>query len=270
MGTIPVSVSALAAALALLPHAAHAASHLWVINELFSNPTGNVQFIEMHVPSSAANERFMMNKWVLAQVANHQFTFTENLPEGSTAFAYLLLATQDFADLPGAPVPDDIITSHFFDLIADQVKWWQYGTGDLNFAAGELPLDGLRSLNRDHTTGVNSPTNFNGETGSVNVSSGVAGTDARVRGLVLRVFDTPNTGALELMFELPEAAAARIEVLDASGRRVRQLFDGRAEGPVRLRWDGRDDLGRETASGVYWIRLEALGRAAVRKVPLIR
>ncbi len=49
---------------------------------------------------------------------------------------------------------------------------------------------------------------------------------------------------------------ARLEILDATGRRVRTLHDGPlAAGTRDFRWDGRDDSGRRLASGVYLARL---------------
>ena len=152
---------------ALLCSPALAGSHLWVINEVFSSPDGSVQFIEMMECCGAANETFIGNKWVKSATTGYQYDFTENLPPGSTANAHLLLATAAFAALPGAPTPDHIIQENFFDLTSDEIIYWLYTNSILEYGPGELPLDGITSLNQDGTTGVNSPTNFAGETGSV-------------------------------------------------------------------------------------------------------
>ena len=89
-----------------------------------------------------------------------------------TSNKYLLIATQAFADLPNAPTPDYIISAvhlpFFFSVTGDSVSYEPWDT--LTFGAGELPIDGITSLNFDGTTGVNSPTNYAGETGSVDVS----------------------------------------------------------------------------------------------------
>jgi flagellar hook assembly protein FlgD len=49
---------------------------------------------------------------------------------------------------------------------------------------------------------------------------------------------------------------------------VRSLEEGiTPAGRHRITWDGRDDRGRQVASGVYWLRLEAgTERRAVRAV----
>ena len=57
--------------------------------------------------------------------------------------------------------------------------------------------------------------------------------------------------------------------LEGGGRLVRSLHRGRlGRGETLLRWDGRDDAGRRTAAGVYFLR-GADGRE-VRGETLIR
>src|SRR5262245_35768784 len=88
---------------------ARAASHLWIFSEIFSNASGTIQFIEMEECCGADNETFLAQKWVKSVGTNKQFTFPANLPcTNCTAHKHLLLATQSFADLPGAPAPDYI------------------------------------------------------------------------------------------------------------------------------------------------------------------
>lgn len=152
---------------------ARAASHLWVVNEIFSNADGTIQFLEMRNPTSAANETALAGKWVRSVQSSEQFNFTQNLPPNSTAFKFLLLATQGFADLRGAPTPDYIMPDNFLLLNGDTLKYWNYITGDMTYGPGALPTDGVLSLDRDGNTATNSPTNFAGQSGSVNASSGI-------------------------------------------------------------------------------------------------
>lgn len=68
----------------------------------------------------------------------------------------------------------------------------------------------------------------------------------------------PFTGTTALRFALPQAAHVRLEVLDAQGRRVARLADGRrAAGEHALVWDGRTDAGERSGPGVYFYRFEA-------------
>jgi hypothetical protein len=176
-----------AAGLALLASStAFAGSHLWRINELYSNADGTIQFIEMKECCGAANERFIANRWVSSATTGNQFVFPENLPPDSTANKHLLLATAGFAAQPGAPTPDYIIADGFIDLDHDTIQYWTYTAAQLTFTSGELPLDGVNSLvcTFNDASGcvtyepqVNSPTNFQNESGSIVVPCTAADLD---------------------------------------------------------------------------------------------
>ncbi len=160
------SALALAAA-AVLAAPAWAGSHLWVINEIFSSPDGSIQFIEMEECCGADNETQLQGKWVESESTGNQYLFHANLPPNSTANKHLLLATECFAALPGAPEPDCIIQEGFFDTAGDTLTYWFYPAATLVFGPGDLPFDGVTSLHQDGSTAVNSPMNFADETGSI-------------------------------------------------------------------------------------------------------
>lgn len=66
--------------------------------------------------------------------------------------------------------------------------------------------------------------------------------------------------SVRFAFEMPQAGAARLVVLDARGRIVRTLVDGPlAGGPAALAWDGRLAAGATAAPGLYFARLERPG-----------
>lgn len=74
-----------------------------------------------------------------------------------------------------------------------------------------------------------------------------------------------------LRFGLAAAGPARLEILDARGRRVRTLLDGQqAAGDHVAVWDGRDDGGRAAPSGVYFCRLVAGASAQGQRLHLVR
>ena len=166
-----VMAGAVVLAIAGAARTASAGSHLWQINEVFSTADGTIQFIEMKECCGASNEIFLNGKWVLSDTTGTQFDFTANLPPGSTANKHLLLATAGFAALPGAPTPDYIIADGFFSTDHDTLTYWFYAAATLEFGTGDLPTNGIDSLSADGTTGVNSPTNFNDETGSIDAGS---------------------------------------------------------------------------------------------------
>lgn len=170
-------------ALSLFNSSALAGSHLWRFNEIFSNADGTIQFVELKESMGANNETFIGNKDITSAATGHSFIFPSNLPcSNCTANKHLLLATQSFADLPGAPTPDFIIPEGILPLFAtdsDTLTYWTYTLATWSYEG--VPTDGINSLNHGEssdTIAVNSPTNFNDESGSVVVPCNPADLDA--------------------------------------------------------------------------------------------
>ncbi len=81
----------------------------------------------------------------------------------------------------------------------------------------------------------------------------------------------PARGSATLDFVLPRAAAARLDVYDVRGGRVRTLADGaHAPGTHRVAWDGRDEGGRPVGPGVYLVRLESAGQSRTQRLAFLR
>jgi len=81
----------------------------------------------------------------------------------------------------------------------------------------------------------------------------------------------PSSGVTTIEFSLPASGSARITVFDLRGRRITEFFDaGQGVGGHQVRWDGRDESGRQVPSGAYLIRLEAAGKITTRRLALIR
>ncbi|MCE5271072.1 T9SS type A sorting domain-containing protein [bacterium] len=84
----------------------------------------------------------------------------------------------------------------------------------------------------------------------------------------------PFNPSTTITFDLPEGAALQkvaLRVYDLRGATVRVLVDEQLGGGRHsVQWDGRDAQGRQVASGVYFYRLEAGGRSAVRKMILLK
>ena len=76
-------------------------------------------------------------------------------------------------------------------------------------------------------------------------------------------YPNPFNPSTTIPFRIPAVAGmqpvpVRLEIFNGLGQRVRHLLDElRAPGHYRASWDGRDDAGRPTGSGIYLYRLHA-------------
>ncbi|RPJ41486.1 MAG: carbohydrate-binding protein, partial [Candidatus Latescibacterota bacterium] len=82
----------------------------------------------------------------------------------------------------------------------------------------------------------------------------------------------PFNPSTTIAYDLPERATVDLVVYDLAGRVVRTLVAGEsiAAGRHEVVWNGRDDAGRDAASGVYFCRLSASGHTETRRITLIR
>jgi hypothetical protein len=73
-------------------------------------------------------------------------------------------------------------------------------------------------------------------------------------------------GSIVFRLALPQAGAARLELFDVAGRRIRRLLDAALpRGESLVTWDGRGEGGARAASGVYFARLATpSGQASAR------
>ncbi|MEZ4649338.1 MAG: T9SS type A sorting domain-containing protein [Candidatus Eisenbacteria bacterium] len=82
-----------------------------------------------------------------------------------------------------------------------------------------------------------------------------------------RAYPNPFASGTDIEFQTVQEAAVEVAIFDATGKRVRLLSDEtRGVGLHRVHWDGRDESGRETASGIYFYRVRGEGIAEMRKI----
>lgn len=138
--------------------------HLFRINELYSNASGSIQFIELTI-GNINGESFWQGQSIDVTQGNlvHSFRFTTNLPNPNTANKSVLIATQGFANL-NLVKPDYIVPDGFL---------FTSGSATVEFAGADaviyanLPVNGIHSIDRNGTIQVNSPKNFAGATAIV-------------------------------------------------------------------------------------------------------
>jgi hypothetical protein len=162
---------------ALMAAPVDATFHLWEIGEVYTNHNGSVQFIELFTSSSSQNQVDGEQIRATSDGMTKTFTFGGNIV-GSTQNKTLLIATPGFSALPGgvAPnygLPDPSMFGPFFDPDAATITINFVGADSVSFAGSALPKNGLDSLYFTATgvtsTGVNTPQNFAGADGSVNL-----------------------------------------------------------------------------------------------------
>ena len=98
--------------------------------------------------------------------------------------------------------------------------------------------------------------------------------DATPKGFALQQnFPNPLYPETQIQYELPVDGQVQLNVYNATGQRVRSLVEGQQSSGLYLqRWDGRDDAGRQVASGTYAYRLEmpAAGFSQTRTMSVVR
>jgi hypothetical protein len=88
---------------------------------------------------------------------------------------------------------------------------------------------------------------------------------------LLGVRPNPFNPSTVVSFRLRSGKDVKLDVFDLSGRRVCSLYQGFTDaGLHELRWDGRDQGGKEVSSGIYLLRLSAEDETASCKVVVAR
>ena len=175
-----VSRTALALSLCMIATAALAGAHTWDVWEVFSNASGTIQFVELKDPVGTS-ETFIGGHQIQGSPSGNLYTIVNNLSSGaSTNNKFWLVATPAFAALPGAPAPDEIKPAGFLFATTDTSVAY-VGLDTMTFGGlNPLPLDGIHSLQRPGlnlapVSSVNSPTNFRGDTASVDATPPIPG-----------------------------------------------------------------------------------------------
>jgi len=171
-------VSALSLAAALFAPLAYAEYHTFVIDQLFSNADGSVQFVVLHESMGMNGENMLADRTITATqgMNTNTFVFPMNLPGGGcdyyscmaapTANRRVLIATTGFAALHMV-TPDYIVPNGFLPISGATVN---YALVD-QVTYASLPTDGVHAIDRNGNVISNLATNFNGASASVNAAT---------------------------------------------------------------------------------------------------
>jgi len=85
------------------------------------------------------------------------------------------------------------------------------------------------------------------------------------------IYPNPFNPSTTIPFVLTASANVTLSIFDAQGKLVRTLTDeSLPAGMHQVVWDGRDDGGRQAATGVYFVRLVAGSHEMTKKVVMIK
>jgi subtilisin-like proprotein convertase family protein len=156
----------------------------------------------------------------------------------------------------------------------DNIYGWYPGTltpaGDLGLFAGQV-LDGIWTLTVADLAG--------GDIGTLNewclkIVYGGGATAAGDAPSVLSLaqnYPNPFNPSTQIAYTVPRAGQVELRIFDLAGRQVRTLVSGElAASAYVVEWNGRDDTGRQAASGTYYYRLRSEGQELTRKMTLLK
>jgi hypothetical protein len=84
-------------------------------------------------------------------------------------------------------------------------------------------------------------------------------------------YPNPFNMAATISYQIRKRARVSLKVFDAIGRPITTLVDvDRESGSYEATWNGRDEHGQESPSGIYFIRLDADGLTQTRKMILLK
>jgi hypothetical protein len=88
---------------------------------------------------------------------------------------------------------------------------------------------------------------------------------------LLRPVPNPAHGPLTVRFALRREARVKLDVYDASGRRVRRLVSGlQPAGQHAITWDLREEHGVALPAGLYFARLDVEGHSLTQKLVTLK
>ena len=112
---------------------------------------------------------------------------------------------------------------------------------------------------------------------SVSVNLGVTGIETGDKHALPRQmqlyqnYPNPFNPETEIKFYLPERSDADLAVYNINGRRIRYLLNDNLESGVHsVKWNGRDDQGMISPSGVYLVQLKASRQIYSRRMLLVK
>jgi photosystem II stability/assembly factor-like uncharacterized protein len=214
-------------------------------------------------PTNAATVYVTLSGFSLDEYASHVF---RSIDSGATW-------TPIDGNLPNIPANDILVdpTDPNRLYLANDVgvytsrdlgaTWYPLGTGMPPVPVADLTL---HNASRTLIAATHGRSQWTLDLHDLPVAVGPAPAPARLA--LSAPFPNPSRGEVRLELELAAGGRARAEVYDAMGRRISRLFDrALAAGRHPIAWSGRDDSGRASPAGIYYLRVTLDDRAAISR-----
>jgi hypothetical protein len=173
---------------------AHAAFHLFRIDQVFSNADGTIQYVVMREVTGSNGENLWQGNFLTTTgpAGMQQFQFPSNLPSGDTASRSVLIATSGFAAL-NLVTPDYTIPAGFIPIGGGTL---QYASGVDQIALPALPTDGGTAIDRNGAHVAATPKNFAGASATLTAPTPPSSTspDLDQQGLTGSWFEPASSG----------------------------------------------------------------------------
>ena len=199
------------------------------------------------------NENFSIHLGIGSTVNFWQCNTGFSPPEGGwAAFSVDLRDSTNFTQIIATPN-----TSYTLALTAADRMLWRHDLPPFIMSPdpilGQVGLDGIL---------------FTNQTGGV-VNPEVVATAGTLR--LSPAHPNPTFGPTSFSAQLAASGPARVLVVSAAGRIVRELFRGElSAGQHAFAWDGRTAGSAAATSGVYFIRIETPSRSESARVTVVR
>ncbi|HET6249315.1 MAG TPA: PEP-CTERM sorting domain-containing protein [Tepidisphaeraceae bacterium] len=159
-----LTVGMVGAVLPVFVASAGATYHTFKFDEVYSNPSGTIQFIELHESLGANGQNFESEAPDIFSFSGPDATSTSNrehtltltdLPNSNTANTFFLLGTAGYNALSGAPKADYLIPNNFFNPAGDSLQYGSTGPDGTvdQITFGALPSNLSQALQRVGTSG---------------------------------------------------------------------------------------------------------------------
>ncbi len=205
-------------------------------------------------------DQFGINEWLFMDsnkdIKEPWFAFED------TTFSASMLAISDTGRSDFLRINWETITIGHVVFVNDSLF---YLDGYVSYAKGlgEIESDGEKWLVYALVNGVEYGTPLSVEAGP--------GPNEIPQEFQLNVYPNPFKGYATFHVEIRKRESLQIKVFNLLGQSVRNLFDGKLSvGNHFYLWDGKNDLGRDLARGVYFIRLQTPNTMMSRTITLIR